>query len=172
MKFRPGPFNIILLFFTLLAAGCKTDSLPKAKDASTLRIFVEARADAAARTQPIVVFLDPPLKLTVEREPILDETSVEAAKILEGDGKFAIQLKFTSHGALVLETTSLAHRGRHLAIYSDYPAGRWIGAPLLRQHTTGGELIFRMAGSRDDAERFVKGLNLVATAMKKRGEQY
>lgn len=172
MKFRPGPFNIILLFFTLLGAGCQTNSLPKAKDASTLRIFVEARPDAADRTQPIVVFLDPPLKLTVEKEPILDETSVTEAKLLEGDGKFAIQLKFTTHGALVLETTGHARRGRHLAIYSEYPAGRWIGAPLLRQNMAGGELIFRMDGTRDDAERFVKGLNLLATAMQKRGEQY
>ena len=139
MKFRPGPFNIILLFFTLLAVGCKTNSLPKAADASTLRIFVEARPDAADRTQAIVVFLDPPLKLIVGKEPILDETSVTEAKLLEGGGKFGIQLKFTTHGALVLETTSLSHRGRHLAIYSEYPAGRWIGAPL-RQRPAGYSL--------------------------------
>ena len=172
MKFRPTPFNIILLFLTLLGVGCQTDRLPKAKDASTLRVFVEARPDAADRTQPIVVFLDPPLKLNVEKVPILDESSVTEAKLLEADGKFVIQIKFTTHGALVLETTGHAHRGHHLALYSAYPEGRWIGAPLLRQSMAGGELVFRMAGTRDDGERFVTGLNKLATAMQKRGQQY
>lgn len=172
MKFRPTPFNRFLLFLALLAAGCQTDSLPKAKEASTLRLFLEARRDASERTQPIIVLLDPPLKITVEREPFLDESSVEEAKVIEAGGKFAVQISFTTHGKLILETTSLANRNRHIAVFSNCPESRWIGAPLITQRLADGVLLFRMDGSRDAADRFVSGLNKVATALKKRGDQY
>lgn len=172
MKFRPTPFNRFLLFLALLATGCQTDSLPKPAEASTLRLFLEARPNAAARTQPIMVFLDAPLRITVENEPFLNESSVEAAKVIEAGGKYGVEIAFTTHGKLILETTTLANRGRHIAVFSNYPDGRWIGAPLINQRLGDGVLLFRMDGSRDDAERFVSGLNKVATALKKRGDQY
>lgn len=172
MKFRPPPYNRILLALILLTAGCQTDRLPGTKEASTLRLHLETRPDPTERTQPIVVFTESPLKLNVAKEPILDEASVAEARIIEADGRFAIAVTFTTHGKLVLETTSHTHRNRHIGIFSQFPHGRWIGAFLINRRLSDGTILFRMDGTREEADRLVSGLNKVAAALKKRGEQY
>jgi hypothetical protein len=170
MKFACGAFNIILVALIALTTGCLTDGMPKAKEASTFKLFVETGRQLAERSQEVTVLTDPPLKLNVETEPFIEESDITGAKLIEADGRFAVQVTFSHHGSLVLETTSYAQRGKFIAIFSQFPEPRWIGALPIRAPIKNGEIIFRMNDTRERCERLVSGLNKVAAAMKKAGQ--
>ena len=108
------------------------------------------------------------LVLQVDRSPVLHEGYLEKAEVVEVLGSYEIRLKFDRSGTLLLENVSMSHRGRRLAMFSQFSDARWIGAPLINRRITDGVLSFTPDASRAEAERIVRGLNNVASVWQKK----
>ena len=92
---------------------------------------------------------------------MLDENHVVAATVEEQHGGFVIRIKFNRQGDWILERATVMHRGKHLAIHSDFGVSRWLAAPLITGKNSTGEMVFTPDCTREEAERFARGLNNV-----------
>ena len=169
MKSRAPVFNgfLVLLAFAL-AAGCGTSEEHKRKkELSNIRVHLESqgREDMAPA---ISVIRASPVKLNIKREPLLDENNVVAAAVEEQQGGYVIRVKFDRQGDWILENATVAHRGRHLAIHGYFGENRWLAAPEIRGKNSTGELVFTPDCTREEAERFVRGLNNVVRKLKRK----
>ena len=166
MKSRPLVFNGFLVLLALtLAAGCgTTEERQRKKDLSTLRIHLESdqRSEFASA---ISVYRTAPMRLNIEREPVLDETQVIGALLVEQPVGFGVEVKFNRQGSWILEKLSVTGKGRHLAIFSHFGPARWLAAPVIEGKNQSGQLIFTPDATREEAERFVRGLNNAARKM-------
>jgi hypothetical protein len=177
MKFRCGRFNLYLLALTMtLLAACETTSptgaggRAGAKDLASIRVHLETHADPLGMSRQITVGRENPQTFFVSG-PMLGEPHLIAAQIWEGQpGQYAIHLKFDREGIRTLESLSLSYRGKRLAIMSQFPEPRWIGAVRLDRHIADGTLLFRPDATREEAEHIVKGLNLAVARLKKAKE--
>jgi preprotein translocase subunit SecD len=169
MKSRAPVFNGFLVLLALaLLAGCGT--LGKKKELSNIRVHVESggRDDLSSS---ISVIRSAPIQLNIERDPLLDENNVVAATVEEQHGAFVVRIKFDRQGSWILERATVVHRGRHLAIHSDFfGVSRWLAAPQVRSKNSTGELVFTPDCTREEAETFVRGLN--NTVKKINGKAY
>jgi hypothetical protein len=168
MKIRLAPFNIYLLVLAaaLFAASCKTaEERKQSKEASTIRVFV---AKGGLKDGNVTVYRQNPLTLRVDKEPLLSEGDLETASVVDMPGGYAINAQFNGHGALVLEGATVAHKGQHLAIQSDFGERRWLAAPVITRRISNGALVFTPDATREEAERIVRGLTNVVRQMKKR----
>jgi hypothetical protein len=170
MTARLVRFNLyLLLLVTAAAFGCKTSEERKqSRQASTLRVYLQTQREAGLFDGGISVYRMNPVRMTVDREPFLTEVDLEFAEVIEVPGGYAIRAQFNGHGALVLEGVTVAHKGRHMAIRSDFGETRWLAAPLVGRRITNGELVFTPDANREEAERIVRGLNNVVRKIKKR----
>lgn len=170
MKLRLVPFNIYLALVTIaLLPGCKSSEERKAgKEASTLRLHLQAPRDMNDRDSGIPIYRRNPLRLNIEREPFLSEIDLDQASILDVPGGFAIRAQFNGHGALVLEQVTVAQKGKHIAVRSEFGESRWLAAPLITRRINNGEFVFTPDASREEAERIVRGLSNVIIKVKKR----
>jgi preprotein translocase subunit SecD len=163
MKIRRCVFNGFLVFMAaVLACGCATSEERKLKkQLSTLRIHVEADAGSTDRSSAISVHRASPILLNIDREMVLDERDVETALVVDQPGGlFAVEINFNRHGGRILERTTVVNKGRRLAIFSDFgEQARWIAAPLITARNTSGRLVFTPDATREEAQRFVRGLN-------------
>ncbi|MFO1497624.1 MAG: hypothetical protein U1G07_04395 [Verrucomicrobiota bacterium] len=170
MKRWLAPFNIYLL--TVLIAwslGCQTsDERKKGKEASTLRLFLEAHRDGNDSQSGVPIYRANPIRVNVEREPFLSETDLESASVVDLPGGFAIRAQFDGHGALILEGVTVAHKGAHIAVQSNFGESRWLAAPLITRRISNGEFVFTPDATRDEADRVVRGLTNLITKVKKR----
>jgi hypothetical protein len=170
MKILPNLFNIILLGACLgLAAGCKTGlkSKLKAEDATTLSCFIEAHPGLGDRTMPVRVGRNNPVSLTVEASPYIREINVLKAEAWDTtDGGVAIRLELDRFGSRKLEIASVMHRGRRMAVMVQFPESRWIDIVELNRKQSDGVLILYPDASPEEVDRIVKGLNLLAEAIK------
>lgn len=173
MKCCRNRFNVYLLvgLGTLLTIGCHSTEASKEKKAlSTFRVFMEARRDASDRTQTITVGRDHPVRFSVEKEPVLSEKHVKEAKVINEVGGFAIQIQFDRQGSWLFEQYTTGNHGKHLAIFSQFPAppdeklneGRWLAAPRISNNVTNGVLSFTPDATRAEADQIVLGLTHVA----------
>lgn len=169
-------FNL-LLATSLLAAGApsvpaadgtnapasgsgKKEKTKKPKPLKSIRVHVESRHDLAERSLPAAIGRDTQLKINVEKLPILNESHVENAALLDQPGGFQLRIKFNSLGMKILESYTAAAAGRHLAIMTDVDGeARWLALPLIRQRIGDGILTFSPDIPRETAERLVTGLN-------------
>jgi hypothetical protein len=160
MKSRSYVFNgILALAAVALIAGCgTTEERQRKKEVSTLRIHVESDQQSD-HSSAISVMRSSPLLLNIDREPVLEENHVAAAMVVEAVGGFAIEVKFNRQGSWILERTTVVNRGKHLAIFSYFGQSRWLAAPQITSRNSSGVLRFTPDCSREEAERFVRGLN-------------
>jgi hypothetical protein len=162
---------------TFWMAGCASE--PKDKRSkeekelvAAIRLSQEVPENSTAPSHEIYVLRSSPVKILVEREPILDERDVKAARIFESMGNPLIGIEFTLHGRLVLEMATVSHPGMRMAVQSTWTTGketaetRWIAAPQLTTPIRDGTLTFTPDCSREEATRIVKGLNNVAVKLK------
>jgi preprotein translocase subunit SecD len=144
----------------LLGAGCKTDK--SAKVFSALRVHVQVPRMTATGTTISVIRANPVL-VNVSEDPILTESDVTGARILNSEGGFALQIGFDEQAAWILEQYSAANPGKHLAIFGQWGEStndaRWLAVPLITQRISDGVLTFTPDMSRDEANQFVLGLN-------------
>jgi hypothetical protein len=171
MRIRPASFNIYLLILLILipaGSGCKTSRAKKdSKEIATLRFHLEVNPDGTPHNTGVRIFRASPVVVNVHREPVLSEADIEQAALVDAIGGFAIRIQFNRHGAIVLENITTIHRGRRLAIHSQFQFGesRWLAAPLIQRRIVNGLFVFTPDATREEAERIVKGLNIVAARL-------
>ena len=171
-------FNIYLaaLVAAALALGCQSPEKKRQKQASLLRIHLEAASDVDTnRSLTIQISRDTPVDLKINSGAFLTEADIKEAKVVEEGGGFAIRLQFDRKGSWLLEEYSAGNRNKHFAIFSQFvnPAdaehtvGRWLAAPKITQRITDGVLQFSPDASREEADQIVLGLNNVAKKLEK-----
>src|SRR2546421_1707126 len=156
MKTRFAWFNFYLLLTAIaLAAGCKSaQERQRAKFAATFRLHLEGNPGGTESTAVIQIA---GVELYVNNLPFLDETSVTNAAVVDTrDGGFAIRVQYDRHGTLVLDSVTTENRGRRIAIFTQYGAGklehsRWLAAPY-GSPITDGMLIFTPMATRQESE--------------------
>ncbi len=195
MKIRYQTFNIYFLCFLLgplvlsqdlLQAGpTNSAASPKASEAkqdstgaakkkkkkpmSTLRVHLETPKDGTGRTAEISVLRSSPMVLTIDKEPILDQSRLIDARVVEGLGGAEIELQFDSQGRTLLENYTAANRGRRLAIGSDFDKQRrWLAAPKIARLLSDGMLRFTPDASPEEIKVLVQGLINMAEIKKKK----
>jgi len=177
MLFRPCCINIYLFtgVLALLATGCTSPSPSKdgkeAKEGkrvqSAIRLHLAVNPHPATSSMRVNVGRSDPLPVNVESVAFLTELLVEKASVVDGLGGFSINLQFNSDGAILLEQYTGAYKGRRMAIAAEFGQSRWIAAPVIRQRITDGQFVFTPDLSREEADRFVRGLNRVAELVRK-----
>ena len=173
MKSRSLAFNTYLLFALLLAAalftiGCETAEERKLrKEETSLRLHLEINADSSGRNHPIQVLRSNPVVINVEDLGFLDERDIEKASVEESQGGFTLKLELNDHGRRVLEMVTTANKGRHYAVFSQFPDPRWLAAPKITKRISDGVITFTPDASREEAERIVRGLANVIKKLKK-----
>jgi preprotein translocase subunit SecD len=166
-------FNSYLLLAVVLAIGCETTNSQTKKDKkskkenSTLRFHLEMFPDGGDRTMKVQIPRDNPLEFTVEKQPFLDEGEIEQAALLDHMGSYLIKLQFSRRGAWVLENLTASNVGKRVALQSQFTEGRWLAAPMITRRISDGSFLFTPDATREEAERIVRGLNNVATRLKK-----
>lgn len=162
MKSRSRVFNGFLVLIALvLAAGCATsEERQRKKQISSMRIHLESDQQSD-HSSAISVIRSSPMLLNIEREPVLDENNVAAAMLEDQAGGFVVRLQFNRQGSWILDRTTVMNKGKHLAIFSYFGQARWLAAPEIRSRNSTGQLTFTPDCTREEAERFVRGLNNV-----------
>ena len=149
--------------------GCQTDKKDKAS--SSVRVFIEVNPNNTGVSQTVSVLRSDPVLITVMRDLILSEANVAAARVIDAQGGFAVEIQFDESSSLILEQYSAANAGKHFAIlglWGDTPlAKRWLAVPLITHRIADGRLSFTPDMSREEADRLVLGLNNVAKQSRK-----
>jgi hypothetical protein len=151
------------------------DSKPKKKPApyGILRLFLEANEDSNSAKAQVIRRL--PQTYPVQQSPFIDERDIVRATVVEApDGGFMIQVELTQpHGRQALEMGTVSSLGRHLLIFGQWttetdtkPEERWLGAPVVRNVLRTGMIVFSADMDREEADRFVEGINRVAVKLK------
>jgi hypothetical protein len=171
MLIRLQRFNLYLAAgLSLALLGCQNARKKEREQLTTLRVHLEVNRADTNRVDTISVFRPRPFPLRIERIPFLIEGDLSEAKIVPAVGGFSIQLQFGRQGKLLLEQYTGLNRGKHFAIFSQFPdhpggpinSGRWLAAPMVTQLIRDGVITFTPDASRDEAEQIVLGLNNVA----------
>lgn len=163
MKVWPLHFNIILLLLGFVL-GCQTPK--EKKELSAVRLHIEVNPDALGTSMAVPVYRAAPVKVNVDNSPFVDERDLTRAEVIEWMGGFAIQLEFNYHGKLMLENTTRIHPSKRIGVLAEFGQTRWLAAPLIARAITDGKLVFTPDATREEAERFVRGLNAVAAEVK------
>ncbi len=176
MRIRSNLFNIIL---SLACAGvfvaCETpsrdkkDKEPKIKptkeNISTIRCHVEAHPGDGNRTMLATVGQG---EMVLMANPLISEANVVRAEAWNtSDNGVAIRLVLDRIGRRELLMTSGAMRGARMAISSQYPEQKWIGIVVFDRVMQDGTLTFVCHTPPEEADRIVKGLNIVAAELEK-----
>jgi preprotein translocase subunit SecD len=171
MKVCARRFNSFLAAALALAllGGCQTTD--RNKDVSALRVHMETNVNDAGTSRTVSVLRADPLLVTINTTPILTEANIVAATVISTPGGFAIQIQFDENARWILEQYSAANPGRHFVIFGqwgpDAADARWLAAPLITRRISNGVLSFTPDMSRQEANRFVLGLNAVAKKFRK-----
>ena len=168
-------FNIYLcvLLLAVLAVGCKSTGAKEKKlhkKLTILRVHVETKKDPAGRTADVQFPRDQPVRITIDRTPVLTEANVKDAKIVDVMGGFAIWMQFDRRGSWMLEQFTSGNKGKRLAIFATFvpPMGkepkepRWLAAPSLASRITDGVISFTPDCTMEEAEYIVQGLKNAA----------
>jgi preprotein translocase subunit SecD len=164
MNFYARRFNLYLLVFCVaLAAGCALQKKKKPEKVAGIRVHVESPVTPPGKIRTITVLRSQPVEVNVTEDPALTEANLVGAKLIESPGGFAVSVQFDETGGWMLEQATAGNPGKHLAIYGQWGEtvgeGRWLAAPLISRRIGGGSLTFTPDASREEAEKFVEGLN-------------
>ena len=164
-------FNLFLMLAALLPllGGCESLMGHKEEHLATVAIYVSASNTESAfkgSTETVSVLRSDPVQVTIDKQPVLTEGNLVAAKIVNTPDAPGIELRFDPMGTVVLEQYSATNPGGHFVIYGqwgkDLKNRRWLMAPLITGRINDGILSFTPDMSRDEAVEFVQGLNNVA----------
>ena len=166
MNFYSRRFNLYFCPATLLlVAGCALLD-PAGHHVAALRIHLEGDAGSADSNQTVSVIRSHPVQVAIAKNPILTESDVVGARLIESPNGFAVELKFDEIAGWGLEQETAVNPGKHLVIFAQWGKkpddGRWLAAPSINRRVAAGTLVFTPDASREEAEKFVKGLNLAA----------
>jgi preprotein translocase subunit SecD len=175
MKGYTRRFNLFLALFGAagLLAGCKSTlsdlGLEKNEPQGSLRVHIELSPSNAALSsetaENVTVLRAEPVKVTIDKDPVLTENNLVAAKVIATPDAPAIEVRFDENGTWILEQYSAANPGRHFVIYAqwgkDMKDGRWIAAPLITKRINDGILSFTPDMSTNETDQLIAGLKNV-----------
>ena len=168
MNFYRRRFNLYFLpaALWLLVSGCALWHHEHAFGA-VLRIHGESESSATGSTKSISVLRSQPMTINIATDPILTESDVAGAKLVDSPGGgFSVEVTFEETGGWSLEQYTAGNPGKHLAIFAQWSDkkedGRWLAAPLVIRRMGGGVLTFTPDASHEEAEQLVKALNVDA----------
>ena len=168
MKAYTLRFNHFLALMILPVALCGCASWFKGdQPMAGLRVHIElARTDMAGpQAETVSVLRADPVQVTVDKNPILTEANVVAAKLISTPVAPAIEIRFDENGTWILEQYSASNPGGHFVIFGRWGKklkdGRWLAAPLITQRINDGILSFTPDMSREEAGQFIVGLSNV-----------
>ena len=155
MMRRLTGFNHFLAACFLLAAlcACETTSSGKKnpkKDATLLRLHIEATPDPREHTVKILALRATPIELTINTTPFLDEANILKASVMDVVGGFAIRLEYDHQGALILDNYTSTMRGRRIVVFSKWTEDRWLAAPMINKRVTDGVVTFTPDATREE----------------------
>jgi preprotein translocase subunit SecD len=171
MKVYLRRFNLFLALAFLLATLCGCEYLKNRNEPQgALRVHIELAADNAGSSvsaaETVSVFRADPVTVTIDKDPILTEANLVAAKVISTPDAPAIEVRFDENGTWILEQYSASNPGRHFVIFGQWGKklkdGRWLAAPLITGRIDNGILSFTPDMTRDEANQFALGLNNVA----------
>lgn len=169
MKIWRGLFNIILAMICVaLTGGCKTSLKKKLKkdEISTLECYVETHQGLGERSKIVEVGRTNPEQFLIAATPIVRQHNVLKAELWDTkDGGIAIRCELDRWGRASLRNASLLHRGKRMAVYSQFPEGRWLDVLTMGSDTADGVLIIYPDANEEEAQRIVDGLNKLAEAL-------
>ncbi len=168
------PINTFFRWVALvgLLAGCASTPADKkskeeAKDMSVVRLFTEVRDESMPGSKAALPRSNP-MEIKIDKEPFADERDVARADVIKSVGGFSIRIELTSHGRMTLEQASVTHAGLRLVAFGQWSINkeesvqRWLAAPVMKSALRTGVVVFTPDLSREEADRFVRGLNNVA----------
>jgi len=173
MKVITRRFNLYLALMVAVAliCGCQTGKKKKKETLGALRIHLQVSSNDVGASQTVSVVRSTPVSVTIGHDPVLTEANIQAARIIDTPGGWAMQIHFDETGALELEQYTAANPGKHLVIFGQWGDklvnGRWLAAPLITHRISTGELAFTPDISRAEADQLVLGLNNVAAKVHK-----
>ena len=163
MKSRSSVFNgfLALVAVVLVTGCCTSEECKRSKEMSTLRVHLESDRGGSDRASAISVLRSSPVKINIDREPVLYEGNVVAARVVDEDGGlFSIEIQLDRRGSWALERTTVSHKGRRLAVFSAFDKeARWLAAPVITAKNSSGRLTFTPDATHEEAERIVRGWN-------------
>lgn len=177
----------LLVALVILCAGCETTKDPakgpetkaatkkseaakkNKKERSAVALYLEAKSKADPMNS-VPIFRESPVYVTLQAEPFLTSANLVDAAVVDMQDGFALQLKFDSHSAFVLDTLTSANKGKRIAIFAAFPPDqRWLAAPLIQGNNPTGTLTFTPDATREECERIVRGLKNTLAEQRKRG---
>jgi preprotein translocase subunit SecD len=166
MASRLCRFNayLVVALLSMCCAGCRS---MKKKEASTFRAHLEVTQDGTDKNAPVPVYRQNPMYVNVENRAFLTEAHISKASVVDALGSFQIMIQLDRRGTWLLEQYTTAHRGRRIAIFSQFDEVRWLAAPVMNKRITDGLLVFTPDATREESERIVMGLNNVAKELQK-----
>ena len=170
MNFCARRFNLYLtLLLAVVICGCGTFGKKKPDKISAVRIHLEAPVGVPGQTRTVNVLRSNPVVVTVDTNPILTEQNLIGAELVETPGGFAVKLQFDETGGWMLEQSTAGNPGKHLVIFGQWgekvTEGRFLAIPLITGRNNTAVLSFTPDASREEAQRFVDGLNEVCKLM-------
>ena len=160
-------FNIILAAALVLGAGCKsTRTGLKKGDASTIRFHAESHPGLTGRTFVAEIGERNPFEMVLKVDPFITEANVLKAEAWDTtDGGVAIRLELDRFGRRIMEVNSALLRGQRIAVQSHFPENRWIAVTTMNELGSDGVILIYPHTTAEEADRIVKGLNLVAAEL-------
>jgi hypothetical protein len=162
-------FNIYLLSVVacVLVSGCHLAGHRKDKDMATLRVHVEVVPESMDFCTTVSVSRTAPMKVTVDKSPILTEANVARARVVDVPGGFDLQIQLDRQGTWLLESYTMTNLRKHLAIFSTFVGdsgkqSRWLAAPIITRRIANGLLSFTPDATREEAVAIAEGLQNVA----------
>lgn len=169
MVIRLTRFNTYLLAAALigLLTGCETASSKSKKQLATLRVHLEAGGDMGGRGEKVTISRAANITLNIDKYPVLNESLVKQAGVVDVMGGFMMVIEFDNRGKLMLEQLTASNPGKHFVIAAqfgekDKATQRWLAAPLISRRMADGTLSFTPDATRAEAEEIARGLNNVA----------
>lgn len=170
MKVYTPRFNLFLAAAAMLVSLCGCGTFGhKDQPISAMRVHIETGSDnttAAGTTETVSVLRADPVLVTIDKDPILTEANIVAAKVISTPDAPAIEVRFDDNGTWILEQYSASNPGRHFVIFGQWGKklknSRWLAAPLITGRITDGILSFTPDMTLAEANEFVQGLNYVA----------
>src|SRR5687767_9688893 len=122
-----GFLAVVLLAFI---TGCASkEERQRKKEHSSLRVHLESEPGSVDRSSAITVYRSAPMLIGIDREPLLDESHVRSAAVIDQAVGYVVEIQLDRRGSWILERTTVSHKGRHLAIFTHFGPARWMAAP-------------------------------------------
>jgi hypothetical protein len=90
---------------------------------------------------------------------------LEKAELIEQGDLFYLKFTFDTHGKLMLDSVSIANKGKRIIVHCFFTESRWLAVPLIQGRISDGVLIVNPDASLQECKDIVEGLNNMTGAI-------